>query len=76
MKLKIVVHTGLTEEGDFKPGDMPDIREGTAEEWIKRGWAIPQPEEEKAPQKKAIEIETPEDSLPPRETATIKRKKK
>lgn len=84
MKVKIVVHTGVTEEGEFKPGDTPDIREGTAEEWIKRGWAIDQTEKKSAPPEpepeleKAEEIETPEDatSASKRETATLKRKKK
>jgi len=85
MKLKIVVHTGPTEEGDFKPGDMPDIREGTAEEWVKRGWAIAQPhlfeEKKHPPPEPELEaepvIETPEDNIKTGlETATLKRKKK
>ena len=86
MRVRIVVHTGATEEGSFQPGDCPDLREGTAEEWIKRGWAVPQPDlEEKQQKAKPVEppeevaiIETPEDhsGLTTRETAIIKRKKK
>jgi hypothetical protein len=85
MKIIIVVHTGVTEEGNFKPGDTPDIREGTAEEWIKRGWAIaefkekksePEPEEVQKVEAEPI-IETPEDDdMGVPETATLKRKKK
>ena len=85
MRVRIVVHTGATEEGSFQPGDCPDLREGTAEEWIKRGWAIPQPDLEEKQKAKPVEppeevavIETPEDhsGLTTRETAIIKRKKK
>ena len=80
MKVSIVVHTGVTEEGNFKPGDTADIREGTAEEWIKRGWAIAQPKETKSEPELELEptIETPEDdtAASKRETATLKRKKK
>ena len=75
MKIAIVVHTGVTEEGNFKPGDTPDIREATAEEWIKRGWAIAEPTEKKSREPEPI-IETPEDDLGVPETATLKRKKK
>lgn len=85
MRIKIVVHTGVTEEGSFQPGDTPNIREATAEEWIKRGWAIPRPDlEEKSKavppphEVETADIETPEDhsGLTTRETAIIKRKKK
>ncbi len=84
MKVTIVVHTGVTEEGNFKPGDTPDIREGTAEEWIRRGWAIAEPKEKKSePEPEPEEtveaepiIETPEDDMGVPETATLKRKKK
>jgi hypothetical protein len=82
MKVNIVVYTGVTEEGNFKPGDTPDIREATAEEWIKRGWAIAEPTEKKAGNREPAQkleaepiIETPEDDMAV-ETATLKRKKK
>jgi len=83
MKVTIVVYTGVTEEGTFKPGDTPDIREATAEEWIKRGWAIAEPKSEPEPQPEEAQkleaeptIEAPEDDMGVPETATLKRKKK
>ena len=83
MKVKIVVHTGPTEEGDFRPGQIVDIREGTAAEWVKRGGAIPQPdlEEKKAEPPPVLEkteevIETPEDHhRVGLETATMRRRR-
>ena len=87
MKIKVVAYTGPDEEGQHAPGEILDMREGTAREWIKRGWAIARPdleekakpkEEEAAPviPERAV-IETPEDhSMAQREQATLKRKKK
>ena len=86
MKIKVVAYTGPDEEGQHAPGEILDMREGTAREWIKRGWAIARPDLEEKPKEQQVEtreakveravIETPEDRMPEHEQATLKRKKK
>jgi hypothetical protein len=77
MKIKVVAHTS-DEEGLHFPGEILDMREGTAKEWIKKQWAIALPVEKKAEpdQAKAEVIETPEDKMPRHESASLKHKKK
>lgn len=43
MKIKVCAYTS-DEEGEHHPGEIIDLREGTAREWIKRGWAIARPD--------------------------------
>jgi len=82
MKIKVVAYTS-NEEGAHQPGEILDMREAKALQWIKMGWAIARPDlEEKAKEPEPVVeravIETPEDdsSAETRETATMKRKKK
>lgn len=48
MWIKICAHTS-DEEGQHEPGEILDMREGTAREWVKRGWAIARPDLEAKP---------------------------
>lgn len=85
MKIKVVAYTA-DEEGQHSPGEILDMREGTALEWIKRGWAIARPDlEEKVKPKEEAQpvvperaiIETPEDhSMADREDASITRRRR
>jgi hypothetical protein len=80
MKIKVVAHTS-DEEGLHFPGEILDMREGTAKEWIKKQWAIALPVEKKEEPEPVVEakaevMEAPEDHMPKHETASMKRKKK
>ena len=86
------VHTGVTELGNYTPGDVANIRDADAELVIKRGWALvrpdlekklepePEPEAEAEPEEdpelEQEEIETPEDSHPHRKRETATLKRK
>lgn len=84
MKVKIVAQfadeNGNYSHAELAKGIYADVRDHIAVQWSHNGWAIILPEKE--PEKATIiqqvestgEIETPEDSLPEKETATIKRR--
>ena len=78
MKVKIVAYTpNEPETGPRVPGEIIELRDATAEIWVKNGWAIALPEEKKPePVVERAVIETPEDHLEERETASMKRRKK
>jgi hypothetical protein len=82
MWIKVQAYTPHgTGEDPREPGDIVNIREATALQWIKNGWATARPDlEEKKPEveikAKAEVIETPESKRPGLETASLKHKKK
>lgn len=43
MKIKVIAHTN-NEEGMHSPGDILDMRDALAQEWIKKRWAIARPD--------------------------------
>ncbi len=76
IKVQAYVPHGMGED-PHEPGWVGNIRDSIAKEWIKRQWAIALPDEVTAePEEKKAVIETPEDRLPQRESASLKRKKK
>lgn len=79
MKVKIVAYTS-DEHGAHVPGDVLELNEGEAHEYVKRGWAKHDPELNPKPQPevkpKAAIIETPEDRMVEHEDASVKRRKK
>lgn len=78
VKIDAYIPAGTGDE-PYEPGAIVDLRESLAKQWIKNQWAHAIPDENKVEPEvkaKAEVIETPEDSLPKHETASMKRKKK
>ena len=70
MKIKVVAHTS-NKEGQHVPGEIIDIREATALEWIKRGWAIARPDLEEKREDPKPEPAPPDDDDGEIETAMM-----